>query len=815
MKLVIVESPSKAKTINKYLGKDYIVVASYGHIRQLPSKNGSVKPEENFTMIWEETTQAKKHLTEITKNVKSADEIYLATDPDREGEAISWHILSYLKDKKLLKNNIPVFRVLFNSITKENILKSFENPRKIDDNLVSAYMARLALDYLVGFNISPVLWRKLPGSRSAGRVQSVALKIVCERENEIDSFISAEYWSVATNLNTKENISILAKLVKYNNEVVEKFTINNEETANSIKKEILKNNFILSEIENKKLSKNPYPPFTTSSLQQDAFHKLGFSAKKTMQIAQKLYEGFKLNNDIVGLITYMRTDATQINPDFIKDIRTYIQNEYGKNYLSNSIRDYKTKAKNAQEAHEAIRPTSMEHTPSMVKKYLEDDFYKLYDLIYKRTLASQMQSASYDLVVYHLKNPKEDIGLRASGSILTFDGFYKIYKDENEENDENKLLPKIELNSKLNVSNVDLKQHFSEPPARYSEATLVKKLEEIGIGRPSTYASIISVLQDRQYVVIDKKRLVPQARGRILNVFLNQYFSKYVEYDFTANLEKSLDEISNGDKDWRKVLQEFWESFHATVKETEKISILDVLQKINEATLKHFVGENTTCQKCGNGMLAIKTSKFGAFIGCSNYPTCNYTHQLESYDNDNAEQSQSNNDNYNLLGVDNNGVNISIKKGPYGLYLEREEEKPKRISIPSTLAVADITLDKAIFLLSLPKKLDDEISFNIGKFGPYLQKGKEFFSYKGDIFAIDAKIAKDTIESLISKKIGKNLGKYPNTKLDIVIKSGRYGEYIFYNKTNIKIPKQYKNKELNLNQAIEIINDAQPDKKES
>ncbi len=809
MKLVIVESPSKAKTINKYLGKDYIVVASYGHIRQLPSKNGSVKVDEDFEMIWEETTQAKKYLKDITTNIKNADELYLATDPDREGEAISWHLVSYLENKKLLKKNIKVFRVIFNSITKDSILKSFESPRQIDNNLVSAYMARLALDYLVGFNISPILWRKLPGSRSAGRVQSVALKIICDKENDIDNFISQEYWSISTILEYNKDINFLAKLYKLDNKIVDKLDITNENQAEQIKKNILKNKFSLIDIENKKLSKNPYPPFTTSTLQQDAFNKLGFSAKKTMQIAQKLYEGVKLEKESVGLITYMRTDATQINPDFINSIRNYIDKTYGKKYLYSSIRTYKTKAKNAQEAHEAIRPTSITITPQTIKSYVDDDFYKLYDLIYKRTLASQMANANYDLVAYYLLSNDKNIELKANGSILTFDGFYKIYKTIDEDNDENKLLPNLDINSILTPQNVDLKQSHTEPPARYSEATLVKKLEELGIGRPSTYAGIISVLQDRQYVIMDKKRLVPQARGRILNVFLNQYFSQYVEYNFTANLEKSLDEISNGEKNWKDILKDFWVNFYANVKSIEKVSILEVLENINNVALSHFVKDKTLCPKCENGKLQIKTSKFGAFIGCSNYPTCNYTHQLESFDSNNEDSTEAITSNIIELGKDDNGLNITIKKGPYGFYVEREDTKPKRVSLPPQIKPNEATLNQALFLLSLPLKLNEEISFNIGKFGPYLQKEKEFFSYKEDIFSINLENAKKIISDTISKKNGTILGKHNKDNKEIVLKSGKYGVYLVYNKQNIKIPKEYNKNEVSLKEAIEIIDKAQ------
>lgn len=805
MKLVIVESPSKAKTINKYLGKDYKVIASYGHIRQLPSKKGSVDTENNFEMKWEETTQAKKHLKEITKSMKASDELYLATDPDREGEAISWHIASYLKEKKLLKDK-PVKRVVFNSITKENILESFKNPRDINSDLVASYLTRVSLDYLVGFGISPILWRKLPGSRSAGRVQSVALRLICERENEIEDFKAQEYWSISPILNDDKENSIQTRLYALNGKTIDKLDIKSEKECLSIKEKIEKASFSLIDIENKKLSKNPFAPFITSTLQQDAFNKLGFSAKKTMQIAQKLYEGMKIGSETVGLITYMRTDATQIDPNFINVIRDYISKDFGSKYLSKSTRVYKTKTKNAQEAHEAIRPTDVVRTPLKMKAYLEEDAFKLYELIWKRTVASQMESASYDLCVFDIQSADEPINLKASGSILTFDGFYKVYKVEANDNEASNILPNIPLNTKLNPIDVPIKQHFTEPPARYSEATLVKKLEEIGIGRPSTYASIISVLQERAYTKIDKKRFVPEPRGRILNIFLTSFFSKYVEYTFTSNLEESLDKISANTAKWQDVLNNFWVSFDETLKSMEKITIPEVINVINEAALHHFIGDNTKCPKCENGELQIKNSKFGAFLGCTNYPDCNYTHQLETLAegqslSDNAEDSK-------VLGVDKDNQEILLKKGPYGYYVEKmADKKTKRMSLPASINYLDVTLEQADFLLNLPLKLSKDVSVSVGKFGPYIKKGKEFFSLKEDMFSITLERAEEIIKSTIERKNGIVLGIHPKTKEEITIKYGRYGAYLVYKKANVKIPKEFKNKdkELSLEQAIKII----------
>ncbi len=800
MKLVIVESPSKAKTINKYLGKDYKVVASYGHIRQLVSKSGSVQPENDFAMVWEETIQAKKNLKEIVTLVKSCDELYLATDPDREGEAISWHLIACLTDKKALKKGLTIRRVVFNSITKDNILEAFNNARDIDDNLVSAYMTRTALDYLVGFSISPILWRKMPGSRSAGRVQSVALKVICERENEIDDFKSEEYWSFLVDLLDNKKQSVKAKLIQIDSQQIEKQPVNNETDALAIKDRISKGEFILTNIENKKLTRNPFAPFTTSTLQQDAFNKLGFSAKKTMQVAQKLYEGINIDKETVGLITYMRTDATQIDPAFLNNMRSYIVSQFSDKYLSTSLRVYKTKAKNAQEAHEAIRPTAIERQPDDLKSFLEDDAFKLYSLIWKRTIASQMSSALYDVCSYDINASNDKINLKATGSILSFDGFYKVYKVDLDEKD--KTLPKIELNANLKVENVENKQHFTEAPARYSEATLVKKLEEMGIGRPSTYASIMSVLQERKYVNIDKKRFIPEARGRILSVFLDKFFAKYVEYDFTANLEKQLDEVSSGDANWKKVLGDFWVSFDANIKTVEKITIPEIMETINKAILHHFVQENVKCPKCIEGDVQIKNSKFGAFIGCSNYPECTYTNQLEIID---EQVSMQNNDNQ-ALGLDSSGKEIFVKKGPYGYYVEKTDEQTKRVAIPATIDATKLTLEQAIFFINLPLQLDSDMSFAIGKFGPYIRISKEFYSYKEDIFTITAEKAKQVVQEQKQKKEGKVLGLHDVTKLNIMLKYGRYGVYLYYDGKNIKIPKEYKNKDLSLADAIKIIN---------
>lgn len=801
MKLVIVESPSKAKTINKYLGKDYKVIASYGHIKQLPSKKGSVDPEHDFKIIWEETLQAKKRLKDIRDHVKTATEIYLATDPDREGEAISWHLVMYMKEKKLIKKTTPIKRVVFNSITKENILQAFANAREIDKHLVEAYLTRVSLDYLVGFGISPILWHKMPGSRSAGRVQSVALRIICEREDEIDIFEPIEYWTMSVLLDDKKKHEFFAKLIQIDEKTIEKLSITTGKEADKIKARIEKAEFQLQDIENKKLTRNPYAPFTTASLQQDAFNKLGFSARFTMQTAQKLYEGINIGKETVGLITYMRTDATQIDPNFITVMRNFINKDFGEKYLATDVRIYKTKAKNAQEAHEAIRPTDIKKRPDQVKQYLTDEQFKLYNLIWRRSLASQMASAVYDSSSFLIDSKDNKIKLKASGSVLVFDGFYKVYNPDIADKDK-QILPDLAINTLLYPKEVTTKQCFTEPPPRYSEATLVKRLEELGIGRPSTYANIISVLQERKYTRLENKRFIPEPRGRILNVFLLNYFAKYVDYNFTAALEESLDGVSGGSINWKTVLKEFWQPFSATLNTTKDISIPDIMEVINKAALHHYIGNKTTCPKCKKGKLQIKNSKFGAFIGCSNYPDCTYTHQLETFDESESETDISN----SLLGKNNDGFEIHIKKGPYGFYVELNTEKPKRTTIPQGVDPKTLTLAQAKFLLSMPIDLGEGIIFSLGKFGPYLKEDNLFYSVKSDIFAMTLDTAKTIIAEGKQKKMGKNLGKHPDTNYDIILKHGRYGAYLVYNNQNIKIPKEFKKKDLTLNDAIIIIN---------
>ncbi|MBT4464140.1 MAG: type I DNA topoisomerase, partial [Rhodospirillaceae bacterium] len=643
MNVVIVESPAKAKTINKYLGTDYTVLASYGHIRDLPSKNGSVRPDDDFAMEWEIDSRSQKQVKAITDACKGADHLYLATDPDREGEAISWHVLRVLEKKKVLKN-IEVKRVVFNEITKTAILDAFKTPRDLDTELVQAYLARRALDYLVGFTLSPVLWRKLPGSRSAGRVQSVALRLICERETEIELFNPQEYWSVKAGFNSTAGVPFTAQLTHLNGDKLAKMSIADGKQADAAVSAIEAADMSVAKVEKKQTRRNPTAPFTTSTLQQEAARKLYFATKRTMQVAQRLYEGIQIGGETIGLITYMRTDGVQMAGEAIATCRDLIGNDYGADYLPGEPRVYKTKAKNAQEAHEAIRPTDVKRLPSDVAQYLDDDQKKLYELIWKRTVASQMEAARIDQVAADISSPDGNTTLRATGSVIAFDGFLRVYqegKDEkNAANDKDRILPDLKEGEALARTSVNPEQHFTQPPPRYSEASLVKTMEELGIGRPSTYSSIISVLQDRDYVTLEQRRFTPQDRGRLVTAFLASFFTKYVEYNFTAELEDKLDDISGGRIDWKQVLRDFWEDFAKAVGDTKELRVRDVLDRLNELLGPHFFHDEgngkdpRACPTCDEGQLSLKLGKFGAFIGCSNYPDCRYTRPLVVSDDD-------------------------------------------------------------------------------------------------------------------------------------------------------------------------------------
>lgn len=814
MKLVVVESPAKAKTINKYLGKDYKVLASYGHIRDLPSKDGSVNPDEDFKMVWELSSGGKKRLNDIVTALKDCDTLVLASDPDREGEAIAWHILEELSSKKKLKGK-QIERVVFHEITKHAVTEAIQNPRQIDENLVSAYMARRALDYLVGFTLSPVLWRKLPGSKSAGRVQSVALRLICEREMEIEKFKPEEYWTVDVDLGTKDDSLIPSHLINLDGKKLDKFDINTKEKAEEAKAKIEAQDFTISKIERKKANRYPAPPFTTSTLQQEAARKLRFSAKKTMQVAQHLYEA--------GFITYMRTDAVNLSVEAIAACREAILKYFGESYLPKSPKEYKTKSKNAQEAHEAIRPADVMNTPKKMEGKIDADEYKLYELIWKRTIACQMEPAILDKVTIDSLSMDKQILLRANGQVIAFDGFLKLYqegKDDDNGDDENRLLPNVNEGEEVSKKAIKPEQHFTTPPPRFTEASLVKKLEELGIGRPSTYASIIAVLQERKYVKVEKLRFIPEDRGRIVTIFLENFFKKYVEYDFTAQMEEFLDDISAGSMEWKKLLTGFWAKFYNNIQAVQPLQVSEVINKIDEVLSYHLFPEKEDgsdprlCPECGKGHLSIKLGKFGAFLGCSNYPECKYTMPLTDIKEEEEQGVEKKpNPEDKVLG-EHCGLNVYLKKGPYGFYVQLGEdatattEKPKRVALPKFVNPDELTFKQAETLIALPKDLGNDISVNIGKFGQYIKQGGKSRSLTGadNIFNITLERAEELLKNVVAKAEAKVLGKHPKTKEDIQLATGRYGEYIKCGKNNYRIPSALKGGEITLDDAIKIIN---------
>ncbi|KAF8818436.1 type I DNA topoisomerase [Rickettsia endosymbiont of Cardiosporidium cionae] len=755
MKLLIVESPSKIKTISKYLDKNFKIAASYGHVRALPSKVGSVLPEQDFSMKYEMIDKSTKHMKEIIQLAKEAKSIYLATDPDREGEAISWHIYEILKEQKEINTNI-IKRIVFYEVTKKAVLQAIDNPKDINLELVRAQQARQALDYLVGFTLSPVLWKKLPGCRSAGRVQSVALRIISDREQEIENFVSQEYWDIWGHFKNTKGEAFTSKLISIDDNKLHKFFLSKEEEARTIVKKIKNNSFYVKSLQKKQHKRNPYPPFITASLQQEAVKQLGFSAKKTMQLAQKLYEGIKLSTDIIGLITYMRTDCTILSSDAIQDIRSLILNKYGKEYLPKSPIVHKSKTKNTQEAHEAIRPTDINITPDSIKDYLDKDSWNLYNIIWCRALASQMEKAIINSVIVNISSLDNKFDFKANGSTVEFDGFCKLYREKNtDENTENtNALPTLTENEKLSVDTIKPIQHFTEPAPRYNEASLIKKLEDLGIGRPSTYTNIISVLEIRKYVVKDRKKFFPTSIGRLLNTFLTGFFIQYVEYSFTADLEENLDKISTGTILWKELLKTFWEGFYYNINQVNQLRIQDIIPCIEEKLDKYLFHNNKKsigdadsvnknqshinsrqCPSCSNGTIILKLSKFGPFLSCSNYPECKFTQQIENsaINNDSSDIT----DNKKLLGKDINDNNIYLKKGPYGWYLELENAldltKPKKIAIPKTINPNDISLDEAIKILCLPntigkyKNTSEDIIINVGRYGPYIKYMSKFF----------------------------------------------------------------------------------------
>ncbi len=827
MDVVVVESPAKAKTINKYLGKGYTVLASYGHVRDLPPKEGSVRPDEDFAMSWTVEDKGAKRLGDIARAVKGAEHLYLATDPDREGEAISWHVEEVLRERKLLKG-VDVKRVVFNEVTKSAVQEAFKHPREIDRELVDAYLARRALDYLVGFTLSPVLWRKLPGSRSAGRVQSVALRLICEREAEVEAFKAREYWSVEVEFAAPSGERFTARLTYLNGKRLERFDLANEAAALEAAEAIRRvTGFAVKEIERRQIRRNPPPPFTTSTLQQEASRKLGMPTSRTMRVAQRLYEGVDIDGDTVGLITYMRTDGVTMAGEAIAAARRLIEQDHGREYRPDEPRIYRSQAKNAQEAHEAIRPTDMFRRPGSAARQLDEEQRRLYELIWKRAVASQMSTALIDQVAVDIASPDGGIVLRATGSTVAFPGYLALYHedfDDPEDDEENRRLPPLKERDALDRSAIKPEQHFTQPPPRYSEASLVKKLEELGIGRPSTYASIIQVLQDRNYVRLDKKRFLPEDRGRLVTAFLSSFFERYVEYNFTADLENQLDDISGGRVGWKKVLEDFWRDFSVAVGGTKDLKISDVIATLDEVLGKHFFPDDGSgrdvrlCPLCGNGRLGLKLGKFGAFIGCANYPECKYTRPLGLENPEGAEGT-----NPRELGLDpTTKLPVSLKKGPYGLYVQLGEqvdgEKPKRSALPKGLAPADLDLETALKLLALPREIgphpqDGEmITAAIGRFGPYLKHGKTFRSLgkDDDILTIGLNRAVSLLAEPRQPRRGmptplKVLGPHPADGAPINLFSGRYGPYVSHGGVNATLPRDISPEEVTLDQAVELI----------
>ncbi len=831
MNLVVVESPAKAKTINKYLGRGYEVLASFGHVRDLPAKSGSVDPDANFRMIWEVDAKAQKRLNDIARAAKGAEKLILATDPDREGEAISWHVLEVLKQKKALNGQV-IERVVFNAITKQAVTEAMAHPRHIDQALVDAYLARRALDYLVGFTLSPVLWRKLPGARSAGRVQSVALRLVCDRELEIEKFVRREYWSLLATLATPRNETFEARLVGADGTKLQRLDIGSAAEAEAFKQALETATFTVAGVEAKPVKRHPQPPFTTSTLQQEASRKLGFAPAHTMRVAQRLYEGIEIGGEAVGLITYMRTDGVQIAGEAISAARRVIETDYGAKYVPHAPRRYETKAKNAQEAHEAIRPTDLTRRPRDAKRFLDADQAKLYELIWLRTVASQTESAELERTTVDItaKVAAQLLELRATGTVVKFDGFLALYQeghDDDADDEEARRLPPMSVGESLAKRAIAATQHFTEPPPRYSEASLVKRLEELGIGRPSTYASILQVLRDRKYVRLDKRRLYPEDRGRIVVAFLESFFAKYVEYDFTASLEEQLDLISNNEVAWREVLRDFWRDFIGAVDEIKDLRISQVLDALDELLAPHLFpphadgGDPRQCPNCSGGRLTLKLSKYGAFIGCSNYPECRYTRPLSVPADGSGEIGTK------KLGEDpKSGLEVTLRSGRFGPYVQLGEavdgEKPKRASLQKGMTPDDVDLDRALALLSLPREIGrhpedgEPIRAGIGRFGPYVQHGKTYANLEAgdDIFHIGLNRAVTLIAEKHAKgprfrrfgsDPGRALGAHPTTGGPVVAKNGRYGPYVSHDGINATLPRDKAPETITLDEAVALL----------
>ncbi len=833
MPVVVVESPAKAKTINKYLGNNFTVLASYGHVRDLPPKDGSVDTDNNFEMKWEIASESQKHIRAIVEALKTDDELILATDPDREGEAISWHLEEALKKRKAIKKSTKVERVVFNAITKDAVTTAMQNPRAVDMELVEAYLARRALDYLVGFKLSPVLWRKLPGAKSAGRVQSVSLRIIVEREMEIEAFKPREYWTVKTVMMTARDQKLEARLTVLGGTKLDKFSIETAEAAELAVAAINARDFRVLNIEAKPTARNPSPPFMTSTLQQEASRKFGMGARQAMSTAQRLYEA--------GYITYMRTDGIDMAPEAVTAARGTITAMFGSQYVPEKPRVYKNKAKNAQEAHECIRPTDMDVTPENLNR-LEADQRKLYDLIWKRTIASQMAAAKIERTTVDISSEDQQVVMRSTGQVVLFDGFLRVYEegvDDQVVDDGDKRLPQVAQGEEMTKRSIAPDQHHTQPPPRYTEATLVKRMEELGIGRPSTYASIVTTIQTREYVRKENNRLFPEDKGRLVIAFLENYFRQYVGYNFTAQLEEELDDISGGREDYKAVLSRFWREFSMAIGETTDLRITEVLEKINEVLAPHIFPANEDgsdpriCKNCGNGRLSMRTARSGgAFIGCSNYPECRYTRPLSGE----VEGGDIAGPDGKMLGEDENGDPITLRSGRFGPYVQRrnatdEESKPPRASIPKTTELEQVDLAFAIKLLSLPRKVGNhpdggDVTAAIGRFGPYVmwqmlpEEGKKtarkiYANMKDpeEVFIVGMNRAIELIAEKIAQGGGrgqaaeplKELGEHPTEGGAINVMDGRYGPYVKWEKINATLPKELDPKAVTLEEAVVLV----------
>lgn len=815
MPVVVVESPAKAKTINKYLGSNYTVLASYGHVRDLPAKNGSVDPDQEFKMTWEVASESKKHMRAIIEALKTDDDLILATDPDREGEAISWHLREALAST--LKKGKTVSRVTFNAITKDAVTKAMLAPREIDTPLVEAYLARRALDYLVGFNLSPVLWRKLPGARSAGRVQSVCLRLIVEREMEIEAFQAREFWTVNAALHTPRGQEYSARLTHFAGKKLDKFDLATAEAAEMAVQAVTSRPLTVQNVEAKPASRNPYAPFMTSTLQQEASRKFSMGAKQCMSAAQRLYEA--------GHITYMRTDGIDMAPEAVMAARSAITARFGASYVPSSPRMYKNKAKNAQEAHECIRPTDMTLAPEKLR-ISESDQARLYDLIWKRTIASQMAAAKFERTQVDVGSADGQVVLRATGQVVVFDGFLKVYDEgRDEESEEGGRLPHIMNGEDAEKRGVLPTQHFTQPPPRYSEATLVKRMEELGIGRPSTYASVLSTIQDRQYVRKEKNRLIPEDKGRLVTAFLSNYFRRYVEYDFTADLESQLDDVSAGGRDYKDVLARFWHDFSAAIADTADLRISEVLDKIDDFLSPHLYperadgGDPRVCPTCGMGRLHLKTARSGgAFIGCGNYPECRFTRAISGVEGgENTART---------LGSDDTGLEISLRTGRFGPYVQRgeaseEQPKPPRASLPKGWSAAELTLERGLELLSLPREIgahpEDSVMVEagIGRYGPFVKHGKVYANLPDveEVFSIGMNRAVEVLAQKALRGRGartaaepiKSFGEHPDGGGEISVMPGRYGPYVKWEKVNATLPKDRAPEDITLDEALELI----------